>query len=593
MGSGPAYSAAGAIAVRAAALACALGLACALPLLAHGGPSCGHDFDFHLQSWLAVAGAWRHGWADPHWAAAANYGAGEPRFVFYPPFSWLLGALLGMILPWGWVPWAFTAVCVAGAAGAMFRIARRFCPPTQAGLAASLYAAGPYLLFTAYERTAYGELLAAVWMPLLLGLLSAPRLPVTGTAVWLAALWYSDPPAGVMGCYLIVFALFWRVFADARAWRRQAVRHAAALVLGCLLAADYLVPAWYEQRWVAIGRAVGPGMRIRDSFLFGHTGEPFHDAVLHTASWIAVWTLGAGAVAGAVALRRKCGDPVATARKRAAGFCVVLLAACFLLQLPFSGPVWDVLPELGFLQFPWRLLLPASAAVALLAAFGATGARFGHGRVRRPIFMDARWLCAGAGLLFVAVLVGWAGATRYQPCDDEDNVPAQIALLHSGTGFEGTDEYAAADTDNGEIQQGLPAVRLLRSPEADEGDDSSAPNPAWAPGASAPGTVKVKRWSPESIAIQVRPGAPAFAVLRLERFPAWRVRVDGAPCGARCRARDDGLLTVAAPEGRWSVIDVEWRTTPDVWWARALSGCGILALLFPARKRFAGMMGRK
>ena len=90
---------------RATIVACAC--AVALPLVIRGN-SCGHDFDFHLQSWLAVAQQWHHGVSYPHWIEVANYGAGEPRFVFYPPLTWVLGALLGIILPWAAVPATFT-----------------------------------------------------------------------------------------------------------------------------------------------------------------------------------------------------------------------------------------------------------------------------------------------------------------------------------------------------------------------------------------------------------------------------------------------------------------------------------------------------
>ena len=51
---------------------------------------------------------------------------------------------------------------------AMHRLARAFASPNAALLAAVLYLANPYMLFTTYERSADAELLAAVWIPLLL-----------------------------------------------------------------------------------------------------------------------------------------------------------------------------------------------------------------------------------------------------------------------------------------------------------------------------------------------------------------------------------------------------------------------------------------
>ncbi len=550
-----------------------LGLAATLPLLMYG-PSCGHDFDFHLQSWLAVRGAWHAGLLVPHWVPGANYGAGEPRFIFYPPLTWLLGAALNFVLPWAWVPAAFTFMCFAGAAASMQQLANRFCAPVPAAAAATLYTLSPYLLFTGYERSAYGELLAAAWMPLLLGALLEQRLHVVRIALLLAALWYTNAPAAVMGCYLVAAAVLWRVCSSASDRQRNSVQGTAALALGCCLSADYLLPAWYEQRFVAIQRAIGPGMRVDDSFLFEHTGEIFHDQVLRTASWIGVATFAAAAVAYAALLLRR--------RRRAReygllGFPTALLGVCFVLQFPASAWLWHHLPELAFLQFPWRLLLPASAAAALVCGLALPQS----GR-------HARAVLSIAVIVYAAGMVAWTAQTRYQPCDDEDNVRAQLALLppapaSAAGGFEGTDEYAAAGTDNGEIQQELPAIRLLGSSQADEGDDSGpgddAANPPWKRYAQVPGSIRILHWAPEELAARVTPERPAFAVLRLERYPGWQVLLNGHACGAACVPRDDGLLTIAVAAHRPSMITAHYRTTRDVVAGRILSCVAALLLL--------------
>jgi hypothetical protein len=567
--------------------ALAIGLFATLPLLARG-VSCGQDFDFHLQSWLAVRAAWHAGIWSPHWVAAANYGAGEPRFLFYPPLSWLLGGLLSFVVPWASVPWAFAFVCFSGAAWSMHRTACRVVSPGAASpvslwAAAALYTLSPYLLFTGYERGALAELLAAVWIPLLLGVLAPPVLPVGRTAALLAAIWYTDAPVAVISCYLVLLAMVWHSggavmqrspgsrlpAALAKLW----LRGIAALALGCALAGDYLFPAWLEQRFVTIRRAIGPGMRIQDSFLFGHTGEAYHDQVLHTASSIAVATFAAGALFATLWwLHRRNARPQETPviHPRNAGFLVCVLLCCALLQLPWSEPVWHWLPQLRFVQFPWRLLLPASAAAALLGAPAA-----GVLKARRvQVFA---WIAVA---LYIGAILLWTARTRFQPCDEEDNVAAQLLLPSSG-GFEGTDEYATAGSDNGEIQQGLPRVRLLVAPDADEGDDSAMSNPAWAlkPKSTAHGSIQITVWSPEQRTVQVTPQEPAYAVLLLERSPDWQVLLNGKPCAAQCVQRDDGLVTMAVAAHRTSSVAARFVTPWDVWFGRGLTLAALFTLL--------------
>ncbi len=626
-------------------VACALLVT--LPLF-RNGPSCGHDFDFHLQSWFAANQDWRlltsgqaagsasrqASWSAaplyPHWVPEANYGAGEPRFVFYPPVSWTLGALIGAVLPWTTVAQVFTWIALAACGLAFYRLARAWFSPTFATGAACVYLANPYLLFVAYERTAYGELLAAIAMPLVVLYTLRERPPVVRLATVVALLWLTNAPAAVMGAYLLAFCALAAAIAERS--MRPAARALGALALGTGLASFYVLPAWYEQRWVEITRVVGPGMRVEDSFLFGHTGEAFHDHVLHTASWIAVAVLGTGLVCIAVSWLLLRAGPAASERPERSdrpaeraplillyGVTTAGLAAILLLQLPLSEPVWRFAPELRFLQFPWRWLL-VGGLLATLAGGTAAASLWQAWHTRRGP-LDSRTrpdptgprnagftpcarrfasaaavaavLCAGAGYAGHS-----AGQHFAQFCDDEDNVLAQQALLAatdsspaqlSPPGFEGTDEYTPAGADNSEIQQGLPPVRLLAAPDADEGDDSISPNPDWIspspvskPGATSAGSVRIEQWGPEDKRITITTPAAAYAVLRLMDYPAWQVLVNGHHTASRPH-REDGLLTIPVDPGT-QTIEVRWHATPDVYAGRALSLVSLALLIATAAR---------
>ena len=287
-----------------------------LPLLLQGC-SCGHDFDFHLLSWMEAARQFTHGNLHPHWAYTPAYNAGEPRFVFYPPLYWMIGALLGLLLPWTWTPIAYTWLALTAAGLALYHLARDFASPGAALVAAVLYTVNPYMLFTAYERTAYAELLAAAWIPLLLHAILREKVTIRRIAIPVALLWLTNAPAAVMSCYALALLTAIRLATnpgaphlDSEMWasrasaiapahseisntptqtpRRLAFNAITGTILGIALAAFYLLPAAYERRYVQIAMAIILNMRIQDNFLFHHTTDALHDQVLHTASLIAV-----------------------------------------------------------------------------------------------------------------------------------------------------------------------------------------------------------------------------------------------------------------------------------------------------------------
>ena len=178
--------------------------ACLLPVapFAWRGIPSGHDFEFHMYSWMDALSQWREGVLYPRWAAMPHWGYGEPRFLFYPPFSWMVGAALGSILPWKLVPAVYCWLSLTLAGGAMYHLARRWLPPSDSLFAAVFYALNPYHLLIIYWRSAYAELLAAALLPLLLLILlrfKEPGFrPTLQLSMLLAAAWLTNVPASVM-----------------------------------------------------------------------------------------------------------------------------------------------------------------------------------------------------------------------------------------------------------------------------------------------------------------------------------------------------------------------------------------------------------
>jgi hypothetical protein len=561
------------------------------------GNSCGHDFDFHLISWLDAANSWRHGILYPHWAASANFGAGEPRFLFYPPLTWMLGAALGFILPWTLVPIALTFLLLAGTGLATRALAREYLPEGAATLAGCAALFSGYALFTAYERTAFGELAGGFWIPLLLLFALRESRPFRAEAeenaanstsagsLWRRALdgsllplslvvagcWLSNAPVGVMSCYLLGAVAVAAALLH-RSWD-FVLRAAAAALIGTGLASFYLLPAAWEQRWVDIRQAIDdPGERIESSWLFARHADPSlaaHDTVLLKVSFLAASMIAVALFGAMVGWLRRASEPAA---KRQWLLLALIPPAILFLQLPVSLPLWNLLPKLRFLQFPWRWLVVLEAPMAIFFAAAVWP------RTKLWLQLTVSALCAA---FFLSATV-FAAHDFFQVCDSDDAVSGMMSVYRSGAGFQGTGEYAPPGADNSNLASGLPQLclvsdpgTLLGLPPADA--DAEDAIPAWTSAqGSCDTTLNWQLDEPERYRLQANLPHPGFLVLRLRSYPAWRVIVNGRPA-ASLPQRDDGLIAVAVPQGP-IVLTVDWNTTRDVVAARWLSALAVFLL---------------
>ena len=579
------------------------------------GNSCGHDFNVHLVSWLDCVNAWRHGIPYPDWTPSPNYGAGEPRFVFYPPLTWMLGALLGVVFPWSFAPIAMTFLTLAGTGLATRALALEALDDLPATLAGGVAIFSGFALFTGYERSAFPEFAGGVLLPLLLlfalrDRASAPcsnsapsRVPhvpriwgrgsdpesasepsqflfrrvsdgsTAPLAISLAASWLSNLPLAVMATYLLAGVALAAAIAK-RSWA-PVLRAAVAAPLGLGLAALYWLPAALERNWVDIRQATqDPGYNFESNWLFVHNANPIlalHDAINHQASWIAVSMIAVALIAVAVCWRRGTLPIQQSSGSRAWWIPLAAIpVAVLFLSLPISRPVWYLLPEMRFLQYPWRWLEAVEAPMAIFFVAAIWPAKR---RARIAVL-------AGCAASFAAATI-FAGAYFFQVCYPEDTVAATLADYADGAGFEGMYEYAPPNADISQIATGLPDACLVGDPSIQLGKpDPNDPdaNPAWAPNqGSCQATYAMLgdgTSNPEHRQFHAFIPQPGYLVLRLLSYPAWSIRVKGQPA-TDLPKRDDGLIVVPVPRGA-VMLTIDWTTTRDVVAGRWFTAIGVL-----------------
>jgi len=503
--------------------------AAVVPFFFFGIPS-GHDFEIHLSSWMEVVHQWKQGILYPRWTQFAHWAYGEARFIFYPPSSWTLGAILGGVLPWKLVSGVYTWIALTASGFSMFLLARRWLDRRDATFAAALYAVNPYYLVIVYWRSAQAELLAGCLLPLLLLLVlrmeeDGPRAIVPLSLV-LAAASLTNAPADMMIHYS--FALVLLVLVIQNRNPRLLLYGAAAVILGAALAAVYIVPAAYEEKWVNLGEVLAPGVRPQDNFLFTRTADAEHDRFNVLISAVATAEIIALFVAIWLSRQSRKDQPTAwwTLAIWGAGTTVVMFSITSIL--------WKYLPNFRYVQFPWRWLLCLSVAFALLVTMAFP-----------------RWMTRI--LLYAAMLALLWNLWHHiqQPWwDNAADIEEMHDAIEDGGGYEGVDEYVPAGIDPYDINKDAKQVMVVSGDEA---------------------RIGIDKWNAEKKVFSVDVPRPEQLRLRLFNYPAWKVEVNGRPVPATTQ-HSTGEMVFPVPAGL-SKIEVTFVRTRD-----RLAG-GVISLL--------------
>ena len=300
--------------------------------------------------------------------------------------------------------------------------------------------------------------------------------------------------------------------------RRALIVSGVAIAVACIMCLPVSEPLWREA-----------GL-IRPVY--------FEASVFTSKVFVATLSTAAVAILAAFAA-------VMTRHRRLLWIAILTAGASFFMTVPYSRAVWDAVPQLAMLDFPWRFCTLLTFAAAVLTAIAVDVLlRSGsvHGR-------------AAAGLFCLAVLTLSAGAAFLL------DVPSRFVAatpVRETRGMEVLLRTYSRSNPPEWLKTHLDSVRAL--PLAD---------------ASA-GTVTVARTGPRKFELQVRIPEPATVRVRQLYYPAWRA-ADTAGGEFHVQATDpEGMIAIAVPAGNRKINLELTRTYAEN--AGLLLSIGALAL---------------
>jgi hypothetical protein len=470
-----------------------------------------------------------HGFGYPRWLPNLDGGYGYPTFVFYQPgfffvssrWMQLLGSLVAAVYA------AILTFTVLGGLGA-FLLARELADEWAAWFGTALFLLTPYYYCNLLVRGDLSELSAMLIVPWVLyfavrcvrGIEQSRPVPwaSAGLGAAMAAIVYCHSMTAVLaGGVLAVVAVGLAV--QRLPLAPLIISIAQALLVGAALTVFYALPMVQMSKHVdhraafsgintCSRHAIYPLQYLESKWGYGGSAPGTEDEMS--------FQLGlphfAIALAGLIAAWRN-----RIYRSAFAAYAVLLVGATH-----WFGWVWDAVPPLCYMQFPWRILSVTAGLQALLAS-----------GIHRWL-PDKPQIKLLVYLALLGVVVHWSKA-QFMPSKERlDSVDQWVQTQRDGLLHEAI-TYAAADEFRPQTAKGLrnapprgmtPLVQIRGGRRGIE----PAPNS-----------------SPYYVAYQIDRGPPAELIINQAYFPGWHVELDGQPVS---RAQLEERLT---PDGRMAI----------------------------------------
>lgn len=350
-----------------------------------------HDGENHLARFANYKIAVREGQIPPRFAPNLANRYGYPVFNYNYPLANLLSLPFSVVK----VHYQLTfkllmgLAVVAGTAGTWWWLRAQGRSKTASTIGAAVFALNPYLVSALLYRGSIGEVMALGLIPWLLGMIEWLRrhnhtltsmrwllLPVLWMCFFLA-----HNVTVLMATPLIL------LYAVARFWPGRRTEVAAmwqkwwslgmSLVVGVGLSLWFWLPAWMEKSEVVLDQAnlsvqfyqhfVTIPQLLFSALQFGYAFVGSVDSLSFQIGVLPGLIVLFGVVVSLKILLQKARGRAITSTQWAVLVGTLVVFGLCSLQLSISEGIWQTVPLLRFIQFPWRFMLVTMVAICFLA----------------------------------------------------------------------------------------------------------------------------------------------------------------------------------------------------------------------------------
>ncbi|MCB9435058.1 MAG: hypothetical protein H6668_24105 [Ardenticatenaceae bacterium] len=580
-----------------------LGLPLTTPLWRLTAVPCTHDGHLHYHRIAAMRYAWENGLYFTRWLPDLAFGYGYPFFVYREPaplYAGLFPHLLGLPLPAA--SNLFYALCILACGWFMFLWVRDVLGQPAAYVAAFAYMSAPYVLVDSLIRGNAPETLALPLFPLLLWagrrwLLGGNKRPFLIATFSLALLSLSHNISlliftPTLLVYLLAIGKIYHL-----KWQPLLPRLVLLFGLGLGMTIFYSGGALLELNAVTLEQSTTT--RNNDfRFNFASWGEilapvtPEDPTLVNPPlpfrlGWVPLGLAVVGVVLfvwggrgaeeqGSRGETRSpllpCSPAPPLSQEQTAHIWLMLAATAvyLLMALPLSQPLWESLPLIDFVQFPWRFIGRAALPVAFLAGLPFSNQLSAISyqlsvsptpHTPHPTPHALRYLLPLALLLLFLEAV----PNLYPRICPEASFPTinDVHAYERETGLVGVDP-------EGSYFPRTVQKRPLSSPlEA----NYQAEQPPQRFDLPASVTIHSQSNQPRSGQTSLSSPEPFTARFLSFAFPGWVATVDGQPVPITPN-NPEGLITFPVPAGNHDIA-IRWGSTPI---RSALVALSLLAL---------------